>query len=63
MPTNPVSPNTEAAIDRLALGIDSPRGSEPSHSTQCPVVWPACFEAEASTPAGTQLSTCSWCAA
>jgi len=30
MPTNPVRPNTEAAIDRLTLGVDSPRGTAPS---------------------------------
>lgn len=44
MPTIPVSPNAEAAIDRLTLGIDSPRGTQPSlRSEPC-----ACFEASSS---------------
>lgn len=46
MPTNPVSPNTHAAIDRLTLGIDAPRGSAPSTAG---VFGPyTCFDAEAS---------------
>lgn len=44
MPTNPTSPSSSAAVDRLALGIDSPRGAQPSlHLSPC-----ACFEAGAS---------------
>ena len=50
MPTNPTSPNTEAAIDRLTLGIDSPRGAEPNGApapgTMCCMGCAACFEAE-----------------
>jgi len=44
MPTNPTTPNTNASVDRLALGVDSPRGVEPSF----PIVLCACncFEAE-----------------
>jgi len=54
MPTNPATPNAGPSVDRLALGIDSPRGSEPSHITGTgPVVWPQCFEA---VPAG----MCPW---
>ena len=46
MPTNPASPNGSAAVDRLSLGVDSPRGTEPSFSyAPCPS---ACFEAESS---------------
>lgn len=48
MPTNPVSPNTEAAIDRLALGIEFPRGAEASNSGFGLWFAPGCFEAEAS---------------
>lgn len=47
MPTNPNQPNSNAAIDRLALGVDSPRGTEPSFpfpSCAC-----NCFDAEASS--------------
>ena len=44
MPTNPAAPNTNASVDRLALGVDSPRGTEPSF----PVPMCPCFEAEAS---------------
>lgn len=52
MPTNPVSPNTEAAIDRLTLGIESPRGTQPSMIPGgC-----MCFEAEASW-----IGNCSMC--
>jgi len=46
MPTNPTQPNSNAAINRLSLGVDSPRGVEPSFpfpSCAC-----NCFEAEAS---------------
>lgn len=49
MPTNPTSPNTNASVDRLALGIDSPRGAEPAlPSTGYACGGCACFEAEAS---------------
>jgi len=46
MPTTPASPASSASVDRLSLGIDSPRGTEPSF----PMVLCACncFEAEAS---------------
>jgi len=47
MPTNPASPNSSAAVDRLTLGIDSPRGAGASHGV---VALPfACFETEASS--------------
>ena len=47
MPTTPASPDSSAAVDRLALGIDSPRGAEASHGV---VALPfACFEAEVSS--------------
>lgn len=48
MPTNPTAPNSNAAIDRLTLGVDSPRGTEPS--TPLSSCFCACFEAEASGP-------------
>jgi len=54
MPTNPVSPITEAAVDRLTLGVDSPRASGTEPSFPVPVGW-ACFEAEVSG------SSCAWC--
>ena len=49
MPTNPTTPNPNAAVDRLTLGVDSPRsdsarGTEPSSSicsTPC-----GCFESD-----------------
>ena len=44
MPTNTSTPNTSPAIDRLALSVESPRGSEPSF----PIPMCPCFEAEAS---------------
>lgn len=53
MPTNPVSPNTEAAIDRLTLGVDSPRGGQPHFMGGCMVPC-ACFEAE---PNGVSVCT------
>ena len=55
MPTNPTAPNTNASVDRLALGVDSPRGTEPSF----PVPMCPCFEAEASniTYGGTCFDT------
>ena len=44
MPTNPTSPSSSPAVDRLALGTDSPRGTQPSlHLSPC-----ACFEASTS---------------
>ena len=48
MPTNPTAPNTNASVDRLTLGIASPRGNTASTdayfgSTSC-----NCFEAGAS---------------
>ena len=44
MPTNPTSPGSSGAVDRLVLGLDSPRGTQPSvHLSPC-----ACFEAGAS---------------
>lgn len=47
MPTNPTTPNTNASVDRLTLGVDSPRGSEPSMPCGgCCVC--TCFDAEAS---------------
>jgi hypothetical protein len=45
MPTNPVSPNTEAAVDRLTLGVAESRGSGAEPSFPIPTGW-ACFEAE-----------------
>lgn len=38
MPANPQSPNSSAAIDRLNLGVDSPRGVEPAGN-----VWGPCI--------------------
>lgn len=46
MPTNPTQPNANAAIDRLTLGVDSPRGVEPSFGAACN--YANCFEAEPS---------------
>ena len=46
MPENPVSPRTEAAVDRLTLSVESPRGTEPSKACGC-TCW--CFEAETSS--------------
>ena len=46
MPTNPVSPITEAAVDRLTLGVTSARGSETEPSICSPYF---CFEAETSS--------------
>lgn len=51
MPTNPIAPKGHAAVERLTLGIEAPRGGSPSGigvpfgSAQGPY---ACFEAEAS---------------
>lgn len=62
MPTNPTTPNANAAIDRLALGVDTPRGEVlpawggTGQSCICFEAEPAnlpfppfCFEAEASS--------------
>ena len=46
MPTNPASPNSSAAVDRLTLSVESPRGTEPSKACVCA---PCCFEAETSS--------------
>lgn len=45
MPTNPTTPNANASVDRLALGIDAARGTEPSFPVP---VGALCFEADAS---------------
>lgn len=45
MPTNPIQPNTYPSVDRLALGIDAARGTEPAYIR----IPPYCFEAEASS--------------
>jgi len=47
MPTNPVSPHIDSAIDRLALGVDSPRGADVSNFNACMQAGIICFEAEA----------------
>ena len=56
MPTNPTTPNTNASVDRLTLGVDSPRGSEPSMPIGCCVC--TCFEAEASYFSAMVLCSC-----
>lgn len=43
MPTHPTAPNSTAAVDRLTLDVDSPRGTEPSSVCMNPCI---CFEAE-----------------
>ena len=44
MPTNPATPNAGPSVDRLALGIESPRGTEASNElTRCTIC--SCFEA------------------
>lgn len=48
MPTNPTTPASIAAVDRLALGVDSPRGTEPSLPPSCWTCPCACFETETS---------------
>lgn len=49
MPTNPTAPPSHAAVDRLALGVDSPRGSQPS-SLLCDIgCYSVCFDAGASS--------------
>ena len=49
MPTSPTQPNGSAAIERLTLGVDSPRGSQPS-SLLCDIgCYSFCFDAGASS--------------
>lgn len=55
MPTNPTQPNTNSSVDRLALGVDSPRGSEPSFPIPA---GPMCFEAEQSGVFNSAYATC-----
>ena len=44
MPTSPASPRSKPAVDRLVLGLESPRGTQPSlHLSPG-----ACFEASTS---------------
>ena len=52
MPTDPVKPTSHAAIDRLTLGVDFARTTEPcgNLTTTCSLY--LCFEAEASAAAG-----------
>lgn len=56
MPANPCTPNSSSAVDRLALSVDSPRGTEPANQSG---VWlmggggTLCFE---TAPAG----MCPW---
>ena len=47
MPENPVSPRSEAAVDRLTLSVDSSRGTEPSIGVGT-IGSSVCFEAEPS---------------
>lgn len=54
MPTNPTTPYTNASIDRLTLGIDSLRGTEPAFPLACA----ACFEAEPAV--GISLCMCAF---
>jgi len=50
MPTNPTSPSSNAAVDRLTLCVDSPRGAEPNGApgAMCCMGCAACFEVESS---------------
>jgi len=48
MPTNPVPPTASAATERLNLGIESPRGAEPSFPPGPGFAPCGCFDAEAS---------------
>ena len=53
MPTNPVNPTSNAAVDRLTLGVESPRGNAASTNTHYFGSTPCnCFEVEASAAAG-----------
>lgn len=48
MPTNPTTPGSSPAVDRLTLGVESPRGTpEASMAFPC-LPQCSCFEAEAS---------------
>ena len=50
MPTNPTTPKCNAAVDRLTLCVESPRGNAASTNTHYFGSTPCnCFEAEAST--------------
>ena len=46
MPTNPRTPHSNPAVDRLTLGVTSARGSETEPSICSPYF---CFEAETSS--------------
>ena len=48
MPTNPASPNSSAAVDRLTLGVESPRGTAQTAGLCVCQTGITCFEAEAS---------------
>jgi hypothetical protein len=50
MPQNITAPGSTGSIDRLALGVSSPRGAEVEASA--PTMLPFCFEAEASIVCG-----------
>ena len=57
MPTNPVNPTSSAAVDRLTLGVESPRGNAASTNTHYFGSTPCnCFEADAS---GISMCACS----
>lgn len=45
MPSNPVQPASPGAVDRLSLGVESPRGPAPA-VFGCTI--PFCFETETS---------------
>ena len=48
MPTNPTTPKCNASVDRLTLGIDTPRGTIPSTGFNGGT-YVACFDVETST--------------
>ena len=56
MPANPIAPNTNASVDRLTLGIDSPRGTIPSTGFNGGT-YVTCFDAETSNVA----TICAFC--
>lgn len=58
MPTNPTTPTANASVNRLALGVDSPRGAQPSAGGPQPFMACFCFEAEASGPFACMASIC-----
>ncbi len=69
MPTNPTQPNTNASVDRLTLGINAARGTEPANLPFPPFCFDVeasnityggtCFEAEASgIPGGCFACSC-----